>query len=317
MPTPTTTILPAYIVQLYRFVISHLFYKIALALLFVSVIILNIFQVHFGMDYIVITFCALAILMRESKQFLKDWLPPILLFYIYEVLRAWANDFAFFLGIPLIAEGLIELERKLFFFLPEIPPVMLQNALNPDFQILLWYDYVLFFFYIMFFWFWLGVGFLLWQLRRPLFKPYIYGLVGFSLFNTVFFYAFFPTAPPWWAAEQGMITYIERVFWTQSYFPGMDSNISMVSIYGHNDFAAFPSHHVAWPFFACLFLLRGFGHKVWPVFLIPLIIAFGTWYGAEHYIIDSIAGFAVAWLAYRVAVNWDVLREKIAGYVQL
>ena len=133
-----------------------------------------------------------------------------------------------------------------------------------------------------------------------MFYRYIYGLVGFSIFDAII-YVFFPTAPPWYAAQVGILPPLQRVMLIHDYFSA--KYVSLVSMYGNNDFAAWPSHHAAWPFFAWLFLVGTFGKKMIPLIIVPLVIAFATWYGAEHYVIDSIAGFAVAGITY-----WIVMR---------
>jgi hypothetical protein len=273
-------------------------------------ILINIWIYRFSTDLIVISLIIAAFILGRSKQFVKDWTIPIFLFFVYEQTRAQASNFSLKLGFHLFNKELIWLESKIFFFLDEIPPVAIQQWLRPDLNVLHWYDYVLFFFYIMFFWYWFAIGFVIWTKSRDLFKKYIYGLVGFSLFDVLIYFVL-PTAPPWWAAQNGDITYIERILWTSSYLPS--DAIQYVHTYGVNDFAAVPSHHVAWPFFATLFLIKIYGKKAWPLMIIPIIIAFATWYGAEHYVIDSIAGVIIALIAYWIVMN----KKKISNSLHL
>ena len=129
---------------------------------------------------------------------------------------------------------------------------------------------------------------------------YIYGLVGFSLFDTLI-YIFFPSAPPWYAAQVGLLPPLQRVMLIHDYFSS--KYLGFVSTYGNNDFAAWPSHHAAWPFFAFLFLVGVFGKKALPFVVVPLVIAFATWYGAEHYVIDSLAGFTIAGITYWIVMK--------------
>ncbi len=272
--------------------------SIVLVITIVLLIISNLFFVRFAFDFIVITLILLAILLKRQKEFFKDWTVPIMLFYLYEFLRGRGYIIAEFLNRPLINKLLIDIETKIFGINDDIPTVVLQYAMaSPLASVFIpnWYDYVLFFFYTSFFWFWLVVGFLLWFKAKKMFKQYMYGLVGFSLFDTVI-YILFPTAPPWYASQVGLLPALNRVMWSYDFLSSKYA--SLVSTYGNNDFAAWPSHHAAWPFFASLFVVRLYGKKALPIFLVPLIIAFATWYGAEHYVIDSLAGFLIAFITY-------------------
>ncbi|MEI7578486.1 MAG: phosphatase PAP2 family protein [bacterium] len=261
-----------------------------------GILVLNMFKIRFNFDFIVLTMLLAAYVTGSSKRFIKDWFLPILLFYFYQAFRGSAYTISnkLWQAEPIV-QPLITWERNLFFFLNDIPTVILQQTLRPDLSIVPWYDYVLMLFYTLFFWYWIGAGFMIWKKNRQLFFKYMYGLVGFSIFDTIL-YLFFPTAPPWYAAQQGLITFVPRLFWTTSYFK--TSGMSIISGYGDNKFAAFPSHHAAWPFFASLFLYKAFGKKALPLMIVPIMIMFATWYGAEHYIIDSIAGILVAWVTY-------------------
>ncbi|MCA9383791.1 phosphatase PAP2 family protein [Candidatus Dojkabacteria bacterium] len=281
----------------------------ALAITMIIVIIfLNIFGVRFGFDLILVTFGIFTLFRGESSTFVKDWWKPIVLFFTYEFLRGRAYRWGHALfGFEPIYQGLITFEEKVFFFMDQIPPVFLQQTLRPDISVIHWYDYVLFFFYTSFFWYWLAIAFAIWMKRRHLFNKYMYGLVGFSIFSCFIFF-FLPSAPPWAASQNGLIEPLERILWTSQYLPSQGLNI--VSTYGQNDFAAMPSHHAAWPFFATLFLIKAFGKKFIPFMLVPLTIAFATWYGAEHYVVDSLVGFAIATSAFLIVTKTNLFEYK-------
>lgn len=281
---------------------QHLVTRIFLAMVIIAIIVLNTFKAQFGMDIIIVTLCVFAILRNSGIDFLKDWGVPMALFYLYEATRAKAYTVSQHFGISPIIKPLIWMERKIFFFLDDVPSVKLQHALRPDLAVAHWYDYFLFFFYSMFFWYWLVVGFIIWMRDRKLFRKYIYGLVAFSLIDVIV-YALFPSAPPWYASDEGYLAPISRILWTIDYLPG--DGLSFVSTYGRNDFAAFPSHHTAWPFFATLFMIKLFGKKALPLLIIPFVIAFATWYGAEHYVVDSIAAIVVAGTTFYIVNHWD------------
>jgi len=271
---------------------------ILLVLLCVAILFVNFFVYRFAMDMIIVVLIVLAIIFKKEKEFFKEWSIPIALFYLYEFLRGRAYDIAHWLNRPLLNEILVATERKIFTIGGDIPTVFLQYSLSnaPSGNFLPnWYDFILFFFYTSFFWFWLVVGFVIWRKSKDIFKRYIYGLVGFSLVDTLI-YIFFPSAPPWYAAQVGLLPPLQRIMLIHDYFSS--KYVNLVGTYGNNDFAAWPSHHAAWSFYASIFLIGVFGKKMLPFLVIPLVIVFATWYGAEHYVIDSLAGFAIAGLAY-------------------
>jgi membrane-associated phospholipid phosphatase len=70
-----------------------------------------------------------------------------------------------------------------------------------------------------------------------------------------------------------------------------------------------PSLHAAWPFFASLYVVKVFGKKWLPIFIVPIMIAIATWYGAEHYVIDSLLGFFLAFVFYKVSWRWFFRKE--------
>lgn len=253
------------------------------------------------MDIIILTLLVASVFHGEPSKFLKDWMPPILVFYLYEYLRARAYTFAESIGIEVVVQPIIDIERQIFSMFDEIPTVWLQRTLRPDYLETNWYDYFLFFVYSSFFWFWLVIGYAIWIYKRDLFKRYIWGLVIFSLFGVLMF-ALIPTAPPWYAADTGHLPYLSRILWTSDYLPS--DGLSFVSTYGRNDFAAIPSMHTAWPFYGAIFCVYAFGKKFWPILLLPLVIAFATWYGAEHYVIDSIVGAMLAMAAFYIAIKF-------------
>jgi hypothetical protein len=291
---------------------------ILIIVVMIFVLILNLFRLRFGFDVIILTMLVIAYVTKSSTSFVKDWILPVLLFFFYEAFRGSAFEISSTLwGAKPMVVGLVNLEKTVFFFLKDIPTVMLQHSLRPDINVVHWYDYVLVGSYTMFFWYWIIVGFIIWKKNRTIFKKYIYGLVGYAICDC-FIYMFAPSAPPWYAANQGIIPAVTRIFWSTAYFK--TNGMSFISTYGDNSFAAFPSHHASWPFFASLFLVKTFGKKALPFMIIPFIIAFATWYGGEHYVIDSLFGWIIAgtafifvnskWLEKRVNKTKEYIKEK-------
>lgn len=261
---------------------------------------------QYGMNLVWIILFSILLIKKDSKQIFRDWFIPILLFYIYEVTRANAYQFAVRFDRPLIFEVLIDLELSLFGINGEIPTSYLQRLMEPNISTPRFYDYILFAIYNVFFMIWVVTAVIFYNFKKSLFNKYVYGLIAFSL-SAVVIYALYPTAPPWYAYENGLIENSERILWKFEYF-GRPS-IEDVNEYGQNLFAAIPSLHAGWSFFAGLYLTKAFGWKGSVGILISFLIAFATWYGGEHYIIDSLAGFLMASFFFIVSLNWERVRR--------
>jgi hypothetical protein len=284
--------------------------RVVTVLLVALIFTLQVYKFRFGTDLIFVTLLIAATLHSKPFKFLVDWIPPIILFYVYEYVRGRANLVADKLGIETAVESIVNLERKIFFMFNEIPPVVIQQWLKPDLHTTYWYDYILFFFYTSFFWFWLASGYVVWIYKRDYFKRYIYGFMSYAL-STAIWFIFFPAAPPWYASNEGYIPYVERVLWTDGGALPSDG-LEFVSTYGGNPVAAVPSNHAGWPFFASVWLILLFGWKKagWTI-IFPFMIAFSTWFGAEHYVIDSLFGFAFAGLFVFLSWKWKEVKSFI------
>jgi membrane-associated phospholipid phosphatase len=110
-----------------------------------------------------------------------------------------------------------------------------------------------------------------------------------------------PTAPPWWAAANGRTPPVRRImaetgerFWKRFWRPLYHS------LEG-NPFAAMPSLHFGTSVMAARVLSgigRAPGALAWSY---AITLGFGLVYLGEHYVIDLIAGFALAEAIWRVA----------------
>lgn len=278
-------------------------WKIIVVVIYTLLILtFNLTKARFEIDLIVISVFLIAALFGEAKRFVKDWLPAIFLFWFYEYTRGLAHVLAERFNRPILVQELVDVERKLFFFLRDIPTVVIQDALHPD-NITRWYDPIFFFFYTSFYWLWLLTGFIFWKFKREYFFKYFYGLLSFSLFSNIIYFIF-PTAPPWYASEQGFIPPMQRVMWSINVLNR--GGVSVANLLDDNQFAALPSLHTGWSWYAALFLVKYFGwEKAGWTFIFPIMIMFAIVYGAEHYVIDIIAGLIVSTVAF-----WIVTREK-------
>jgi membrane-associated phospholipid phosphatase len=124
-----------------------------------------------------------------------------------------------------------------------------------------------------------------------------------------------PTAPPWWAGEKGHMPPVRRImeeagerFWRRLWGPLYHS------LQG-NPFAAMPSLHFGTSVMAARLLSgvsRRHGAAGWAY---ALSLGFGLVYLGEHYVVDLIAGFALAEAIWRLAPRAQPAVRLIAGAV--
>jgi membrane-associated phospholipid phosphatase len=122
-----------------------------------------------------------------------------------------------------------------------------------------------------------------------------------------------PTAPPWWAGEQGRMPRVRRImaetgerFWGRAWRPLYHS------LEG-NPFAAMPSLHFGTSVMAARVLSvvgRGPGALGWTY---AASLGFGLVYLGEHYLIDLIAGLALAEAVWRLAPRFEPWAKLLAG----
>ena len=115
----------------------------------------------------------------------------------------------------------------------------------------------------------------------------------------------FPAAPPWAAAEKGLIEPVTRLTNVQSGgVPGGGAG----RLVDPNPFAAIPSLHAGYAFLVFLFVATLLWRTRWrwlavAAALYPLMQSFAAVYTANHYVVDLLIGFAYATAAL-YGVRW-------------
>jgi membrane-associated phospholipid phosphatase len=137
-----------------------------------------------------------------------------------------------------------------------------------------------------------SVAYVLW--RRPELFERAAAQMAATFDTGVIVYWLVPTAPPWWAGQQGHLAPVRRImveagsaFWGELWQRLYDS-------LGRNPFAAMPSLHFGTSVMAA-HLLGEVGRKE-AVFgwTYAAGLGFALVYLGEHYVTDLIAGFALA-----------------------
>jgi hypothetical protein len=233
------------------------------------------------------------------KGALLDWLPFFLVLAGYDLARGAAD------GLLFEPFFLPQIEVDRFLFGGQVPTVWLQERLYTP-GTLPWYGVVAWVVYMSHFFATPLLAAILWKLDRPRFRRYavtvaVLSLAGFAT------YALYPAAPPWMAAEHGLIPPVARAIpeiWGQI---GIGARFGVVGTgYEYaNDVAAVPSLHAAFSLLICL-ELWGLARRWYLRTLLvayPLVMGFALVWGGEHYVADLLLGWIYAVAAY-FGVRW-------------
>ncbi len=248
---------------------------------------INLFVLHATPEilFFEFLFLILVFLTPRIKEFIKDWLFLIGFFMSYEFIRGIIDDLTPFKNFTL--EIIYNIESAIF---PKIPTVFLQELFGKNSFIIS----LAFFFYTSFYFYSFATAFVLWLKSKKLFKIYARQFLSLCLVGLIFFF-FFPTAPPW-IIENNFHIGLERYLLKET----VVKNFAALSLYQYfiygNTVAAFPSLHTAWPAFSSLFLIKHFKSKLtYFSLIIPLMIGFSVIFFGEHFLLDIVFAF---WLAY-------------------
>jgi PAP2 superfamily protein len=260
-------------------------------------------------DVLLVALGLAAVLLGRGRLFLRDWIPFIGLFFAYELMRGYADNF----GASIHVTDVLDLERWLF--LGHLPTQVLQEWLHPASGVDL-VAVVATIFYFLHFPLPLAVGFFLWLRRRRAYYDYVGALIILSMAGFVT-YLLLPVAPPWWAAERGFIpgaggqaaiAYLkDQGFSDLASVVGFDQGhyVFSYTIYNinPNQVAAFPSLHAGYPFLAFLFARRAFGRVGWLLIAYSVCVWFSIVYLADHYVVDILGGLVYAAVAYWAVIH--------------
>jgi membrane-associated phospholipid phosphatase len=259
-----------------------------------------------------------AVLLGRGVKFLRDWIPFLLLLFGYEYMRGIAGNVATSQGLTAESHGrvqvdwLIEWDRWLFFGTD--PSVWLQQKLYTPGDSH-WYDAVAAIAYLLHFVYPLVFAFALWLRRRERFWEFSLALLTMS-YSAFIFFLLLPTAPPWLAADWGMLEGLQHpsreAF--QTLLPGRYDNLDTFTLWTHhspNPVAALPSLHAAFPWLVLLFAVRYFGRIGWLMLIYNAAVWFAVVYLGQHWVIDIFAGIIWATLSYWFIVRlWPYLVSR-------
>jgi membrane-associated phospholipid phosphatase len=245
-------------------------------------------------DYLLFLLIPVALLSGRFLGFLRDWVPFVVIFLGWEALRgiAAATDFT-----PHVAD-VANIETTLF--AGHLPTAVLQQAFDhgTSGRVLAYAATIVYFCHFVFP---LLVGMVLWLVDRVQFVRFTTALMAMALVAFLFF-LLVPTAPPWYAERHGVLSGFQKIIGTtlpSAVSPYYDS-------LNPDPVAAFPSLHAAFPFLGYLALRRIAPRASWIALAWCVLVWFSVVYLGEHYVIDVVAGVALAaatwWVMMRLAV---------------
>jgi hypothetical protein len=241
---------------------------------------------------------------REIVRLLRDWLPMMILLSAYDFTRGAADS----LGIGVHVHPMIDFDRFLFF--GTTPTQWLQANVN-DPRVVNWLDVAFTLIYTSYFIVPFAVAGVLWARDRLEFLRFSRRIVGLAAAGGATYVAF-PAAPPWMAADMGLLHGVARTTsdgWqviggrTVELFDEGQASVNLV--------AAVPSLHSAFTMLVALFLWPRVRRPLRPLLLIyPLAMGLTLMATAEHYFFDVLLGWMYAGGAMGACAWWERRRER-------
>ena len=224
---------------------------------------------------------------REIVQLLVDWLPMVVVLSAYDFTRGAADSF----GIGAHVHPMIDFDR--FLFVGQTPTEWLQAHLNgPG---VAWWDVVFTLTYTSYFIVPFAVAGVLWARDRLAFRRFTNRVVTLALAGLATYIAF-PAAPPWMAAQEGLLEGVQRTTsdgWqllgggTAGLFSEGQASVNLV--------AAVPSLHAAFAALVAMFLWGRVRPALRPLLaLYPLAMGLTLIATGEHYFFDVLLGWLYA-----------------------
>lgn len=246
--------------------------------------------------------CYLLYRLRPLPESLRRWIFYAFLFVTYPALRNVVTSYyASFHSTDVIA-----MERAIFGCLPT---VRLQALINPE-GVVQWFDYVFAAFHATIFWLPILFPALLLAMRGPArMRRATVALTIISLAGYLT-YVLYPVTPPWMASLEGQVPYMPRIVFRAlgRMVPG-----SVAGAFQPSPRGAMPSLHAGVPLLIVMISLREFGRRAAWVSLPAAVIIFEIVYGAEHYVVDVMAGAVYAVLSYLVVYGLLLPRVSEGG----
>ncbi len=279
----------------YRFIL--LFFTVYTAILLIVPLVRLVPRIPVPLFSFVL--CVLLYKWKKLPGIFRPWIfYPLLVISYWQLQFVVSSNFQEFHGA-----GIIAFETSLF---GELPVVWLQEHLYRGG--LSWYDYIFAVFHSSLFFIPIIFPFVL-SLRRGV-ERMKRATVAITLISLAGYatYVLFPLTPPWIASIENMIPHVERITIRAlgELAPG-----GIISAFSPSPRGAMPSLHAGVPILVLLIAVREFRWKALWFSIVVAGICFEISYGAEHYIIDIVAGLLYAVISYIVVYKWLIPDNRL------
>lgn len=244
---------------------------------------------------------------RPRRGFWRDWWVPLALLVGYWLVRGLADE----IGIPPHYSMPIRVDEWVFG--GTTPTVSLQQAWcgDPCLKTLppRWWDVVFTTVYASHFLVALTLAGVLWVRDRDEWVRWLRRYITL-LYAGLAIYVVYPMAPPWMAARDGYLDPVARITrrgWAEIEWQGIDLHRQTMVMFGMgNKVAAMPSLHAGIAFLVAFWGISRLRTRWrWLLLLYPLAMSLALTYFAEHYVVDAVAGAAVALLVMAGVGRWE------------
>ena len=231
------------------------------------------------------------IVIGRSKEFLRSWMPFMVLLLSYEALQGVA-------GILAETGSIVNLygyDAAIWGF--NLTGTVQNAFLNPTLTMVTTFLYSLHFPLII------AATVFLWYTDRKNYSKYVYAIVITSYLGLITF-VLMPTAPPWYS---GAATNILGNG-TGPAAPIVSGIAALTRLIESDKFAAFPSLHGAYVMLFCLFVTRSRPKLAWVTIPLTFGVLFSTIYLGQHYVLDLMGG--ALYMGGAVALTEWLYRKK-------
>lgn len=263
--------------------------------------------------FVALLLAAFTLGKARAKRFLIDWLPFILFWVAYDMMRGVADTVR---GTIHVVEP-YRMELWFCQWLPglEMPPFDAQQLrFDQHWRWLkVFLDLLSGNLYVLHFALPLVLGWVYWHTTndRPGFYKFVYTLMTLNALALTTF-MLYPAAPPWyvydfgftqpepnsafWGTSAGRMIDIDRML-------GVDFFTTLWGKFNANHFAAIPSLHGAYPLVLVFFAYKKIKRGLPWLLLYPAAVWFAAVYLNQHYLIDLIIGALYIPVAYFIATH--------------
>jgi PAP2 superfamily protein len=249
-----------------------------------------------------------ALVLRQPRKYLADFVPFALLLVFYSEFRGIAHLVR---PHPWYTPQL-RLER--FMFDGHLPTLVVQQALGTAPNAVAAHAAVIatqLHFIVP-----PILAFVLWMRRRALFYRFAITMLVLSFAAAIVFLVY-PAAPPWAASDAQLTPTVVHITHSRETLSAGASGVaapSLTRLIPKNPYAAIPSLHAGYAFFVFLFVTVLAWRTRWRWWigcgaaLYPIVEASAVVYTGDHYVIDTLIGFAFATaVVFGVARLWGRL----------